>query len=55
MAAIILNNGHLSFLFDPASMIISTILVVGFTLLAALGPSGKAAKLVPADALRTTN
>ena len=53
MISILLNNGHLSFMFDPLSMIISTILVVLFTWLAALGPAGKAAKLSPAEALRT--
>jgi len=52
--AILLNNGHLSFRFDAASMLISTVLVVVFTWFAALGPSNKAARLLPADALRTS-
>jgi len=51
--ALFLHNGHLSFSLDPVSLLISTILVVGFTWLAALGPAGKAAKLSPAEAMRT--
>lgn len=51
--AIILQNGHLYFQLDVPSLIAATILVVLFTWLAALGPSNKAAKLEPAEALRT--
>lgn len=54
MFSILLNNGHLSFRFEAASMLASTVLVVAFTWLAALGPSNKAARLLPADALRTS-
>lgn len=51
--ALFLSNGHLSFLLDPASLLVSLILVVAFTVIAALGPAGKAAKLSPAEAMRS--
>jgi putative ABC transport system permease protein len=51
--AIILQNGHLFFQLDVPSLVAATILVVVFTWLAALGPARKAAKLEPAEALRT--
>lgn len=55
MISLLLNKGHLSFIFEPISMTVSIILVVVLTWLAALGPANKAAKLLPAEALRTTN
>lgn len=51
--AMILQNGHLSFTLDFGSLVVSILLVSFFTVLAAWAPARKAAKLAPADALRT--
>jgi putative ABC transport system permease protein len=50
-----LLNGHLNFRLELASLVPVLILVSGFTVLAAWGPARKAAKLEPAQALRTVN
>ncbi len=51
--SVLLSNGHLSFRIDPLNVIVSILLVSVFTVVAALGPARKAARLKPADALRT--
>ncbi len=52
--SLFLQNGHLSFLIRFVDVALIVALVSVFTLLAALGPARKAAKLPPADALRTS-
>jgi putative ABC transport system permease protein len=52
--ALFLQNGHLSFFIRMVDVALIVGLVSLFTLLAALGPARKAARLRPADALRTT-
>jgi len=52
IASLFLRNGHLSFLFDPTMVILIVVLVSIMTLLAALLPARKAARLEPANALR---
>jgi len=52
---IFLQNGHFSMPFLPLETIGVVVLLSLITLLAAWLPAGKAAKLQPADALRTTN
>lgn len=54
-ASFLLNNGHISFKLDPGAVVGNTILVVVFTTIAALWPASRAAKLPPAEALRSTN
>jgi len=51
----LLNNGHISFKLDIMSAVSSTILVIIFTTIAAFWPASRAAKLPPAEALRSTN
>ncbi len=48
-----LENGRISYTLSPALFIGSFLMVIIFTLLAALVPARKAAKLQPAEALRT--
>lgn len=51
--SLFLQNGHLSFLIRAVDVAVIVVLVSLFTLLAAQGPARKAARLRPADALRT--
>jgi putative ABC transport system permease protein len=51
---VILREGHLSFKVLPAQLAGNVAIVAVLTLLAALVPAGRAAKLNPADALRKT-
>ena len=51
---LLLKNGHLSFRVPPAQLIGNIVLVSLLTLLAAFLPARKAAKLTPAQALRTS-
>jgi putative ABC transport system permease protein len=51
--ALFLDNGHIGFSIDPGMFIASIAIVIVFTLLAALMPARKAAKMEPAQALRT--
>jgi ABC-type transport system, involved in lipoprotein release, permease component len=48
-----MDNGKLAFTVSPVLIAASFLVVILFTLLAALMPSRKAAKLQPAQALRT--
>ncbi|MBN2535696.1 MAG: ABC transporter permease [Spirochaetales bacterium] len=50
---IFLNNGKLTFRFMPVSIIINILVIAGTSVLAALFPAQKAAKLDPAKALGT--
>lgn len=52
--ALFLDNGHLGFVVSVPTLIASLLTVIGFTLLAALLPARRAAKMEPAQALRTT-
>jgi putative ABC transport system permease protein len=52
--ALFLDNGHLGFVVSIPTLIASLLTVIGFTLLAALLPARRAAKMEPAQALRTT-
>jgi putative ABC transport system permease protein len=49
-----LNKGHLMITINPVVMILTLVLVAGLTLLAALIPARRAAKMEPALALRTS-
>jgi putative ABC transport system permease protein len=51
---VILREGHLSFKVLPAQLVGNVAIVAVLTLLAALVPAGRAARLRPADALRKT-
>ncbi|MEW5817264.1 MAG: FtsX-like permease family protein, partial [Spirochaetota bacterium] len=50
---ILLKNGHMTFTFIPTQIISNILLIALLTLLAALFPARKAARLEPADALRS--
>lgn len=52
--AFVLNNGHLAWRLDIATLIVTTGLVAGMTWLAALFPARRAGRVDPAVALRTT-
>ncbi len=52
-AFIIMKNGHLSFFLPPARAILNVAVIAVLTLIAVASPAGKAAKLTPAEALRT--
>lgn len=51
--ALFLDNGHIGYTISPAMLVGSIAIVIVFTLLAALMPARKAAKMEPAHALRT--
>jgi putative ABC transport system permease protein len=51
--ALFLDNGHINFTISPALLAGSVLIVLLFTLLAALMPASKAAKMEPAHALRS--
>lgn len=51
--ALFLNQGRFSISIDPGLLVSSFVMVIGFTLLAAWLPARRAAKLEPAQALRT--
>jgi len=51
--SLFLDGGHLSYTVSPALLAGSFITVIVFTLLAALLPANRAAKMEPAQALRT--
>lgn len=52
-AFLIMRNGHLSFYLPPLRAIANVVIIALLTLLAVASPAGKAAKLTPAEALRT--
>ena len=52
-AFIIMKNGHLSFFLPPLRALGNIIVIALLTLVAVASPAGKAAKLTPAEALRT--
>lgn len=54
-AFLIMKNGHMSFYLPPLRAIGNIMIIALLTLIAVAGPAGKAAKLTPAEALRTTN
>jgi putative ABC transport system permease protein len=51
--AILLDNGHISVPFVPSSIVTVTVIIAVITLVAVWSPARKAAKLQPADALRS--
>ena len=51
----LLRSGHLGYSVNPATVIGLFIIVVLFSMLAASTPARRAAKIAPAEALRTTN
>jgi ABC-type lipoprotein release transport system permease subunit len=53
MLAMLLDNGHLTFNLNPLLVLANVGIIAGLTLLAALMPARMAAKLEPANALRT--
>lgn len=52
-AFIIMKNGHLSFFLPPLRAAANVVVIALLTLLAVASPAGKAARLTPAEALRT--
>lgn len=52
-AFIIMKNGHLSFFLPPLRAVGNIVIIAALTLVAVASPAGKAAKLPPAEALRT--
>ena len=52
-AFIIMRNGHLSFFLPPLRAAANVLIIALLTLVAVASPAGKAAKLTPAEALRT--
>ncbi|GAB1456002.1 hypothetical protein MASR2M48_13090 [Spirochaetota bacterium] len=52
-AFIIMKNGHLSFFLPPAKAVLNIAIIALLTLIAVASPAAKAAKLTPAEALRT--
>jgi len=52
-AFIIMKNGHLSFFLPPLRAVGNVLIIAALTLVAVASPAGKAAKLTPAEALRT--
>ena len=52
-AFIIMKNGHLSFFLPPLKAILNVVIIALLTLIAVASPAGKAARLTPAEALRT--
>lgn len=52
-AFIIMKNGHLSFFLPPLKAAANVVVIALLTLLAVASPAGKAARLTPAEALRT--
>ncbi len=54
-AFMLMRNGYMTFRISALQVLFNFAVVSGLTLLAAFFPSNKAAKLQPADALRTTN
>jgi len=52
-AFLIMKNGHLSFFLPPLRAVGNVAIIAALTLLAVASPAGKAAKLTPAEALRT--
>lgn len=52
-AFIIMKNGHLSFFLPPLRAAANVVVIALLTLVAVASPAGKAAKLTPAEALRT--
>lgn len=53
-AFMLMKNGYMTFMVSPWQVLLNFILVSALTLLAAFFPSNKAARLQPADALRST-
>jgi putative ABC transport system permease protein len=53
-AFILMKNGHLSFYLPPLKAIGNILVIAALTLVAVASPAGKAAKLTPAEALRTS-
>ena len=53
-AFMLMKNGYMTFVLSPWQVLANFGIVSGLTLLAALFPSNKAARLQPADALRST-
>ena len=51
---ILLKNGYMTFRIPPLQLMLNVIIIILMTLFAAFFPARKAAKLEPADALRTT-
>jgi len=51
---LLLKNGHMSFRVPPVQLIGNILLISILTVLAAFMPARKAAKLTPAEALRTS-
>ncbi|MDC7126146.1 MAG: ABC transporter permease [Spirochaetales bacterium] len=54
-AFILMKNGYMTFKLSVPQVLLNFVIVSALTLLAAFFPSNKAAKLQPADALRTSN
>ncbi|MBI9105877.1 MAG: ABC transporter permease [Spirochaetales bacterium] len=54
-AFMLMKNGYMTFILSPLQVLANFAIVSGLTLVAAFFPSNKAAKLQPADALRSTN
>jgi len=52
-AFLIMKNGHMSFYLPPLKAVGNVIIIALLTLVAVSSPAGKAAKLTPAEALRT--
>ena len=52
-AFMLMKNGYMTFIVSPLQVIFNFIVVTGLTLAAAAFPAGKAARLQPADALRS--
>ncbi len=53
-AFLVMKNGHLSFRLPPLKALLNIAIIALLTLVAVAGPASKAAKLSPAEALRTT-
>lgn len=53
-AFILMKNGHLSFFLPPLKAVGNILVIAALTLVAVASPAGKAAKLTPAEALRTS-
>ncbi|MDC7228427.1 MAG: ABC transporter permease [Spirochaetales bacterium] len=51
----LLRSGHIGYTVNPVTVFSLFIVVVLFSMIAASNPAGKAAKIAPAQALRTTN
>ncbi len=53
-AFILMKNGHLSFFLPPLKALGNILVIAALTLVAVASPAGKAARLTPAEALRTS-